>query len=105
MPAALEIVPRLFGDHPRDADVEQAQVAIVAEGEVGRREVAVDDPAAMHVVEPAAGVETDHQRLRRRQQPPAIEHVAHTAAGEMLEREERNRVRLRPSPHPSRRPR
>ena len=38
----------------------------------------------MQRVERLAGVETDHQRLRRREQTAAVEHVAQAAAGEPL---------------------
>ena len=45
----------------------------------------MDDASTMDVIEPAAGIEADHEGLRWREQPTAIENVAKASAGQILE--------------------
>ena len=45
----------------------------------------MDDPTAVHEIQSPTCVEPDDQRLRGREQTTAVEHVAHTAAGQMLQ--------------------
>ena len=50
-----------------DAEIQERHPSIFTEEDVGRFDVAVDEPAAVHVVERAAEVSHEHQQLRGRE--------------------------------------
>ena len=89
--------PRRLGEGAGQAEVGDAQPAVLAEQQVGGLDVAVDEAAAVGVVEAAGRLEADEQRLRRRQLPAAVEHRAQAAAAEVLEHEVRRGVDASPS--------
>ncbi len=82
--AAPGDVARRVVQHLREPDLHDPQSAIVAEHQGGRSYVGVHQPLAVDGVEGLAGIETDHQHLRRRQQTAAVEDVAQAATGEPL---------------------
>ena len=67
------------------AEVDDAQPAIVAEHQLGRRQLGVHEALAVGEVEPAARLQADHQRLRRVELAAAVEQVAQAAAGQVLD--------------------
>ena len=81
--------PRRLGEGPGQAEVGDAQPAVLAEQEVGGLDVAVDEAPAVGVVEAAGRLEADQQRLRRRQRRPRSSIGAQAAAAEVLEHEVR----------------
>ncbi len=72
-----------------EPEVGDAQPTLLVEQQVRRLDVSVDDASAMRVLEPSRRLEADHERLRRRQEPPGIEHRPQAAAAEVLEHEVR----------------
>ena len=81
---ALRLGPRRLGQGAGQAEVGDAQPAVVAEQEVGGLDVAVDEAAAVGVVEGPGGLEADEQGLRRREPDALVEHGAQAAAAEVL---------------------
>ena len=77
--------PRRLGDGAGQAEVGDAQAAVLAEEQVGGLDVPVDHAAAVRVVEPAAGLQADQEGLRRAEQPAPVEHGAQAPAAEVLE--------------------
>ena len=62
---ALRFGPRRLGQRPGQAEVGDAEPALLAEEEVGRLDVAVHEAPAVRVLEGPGGLEADQQRLRR----------------------------------------
>ena len=82
---------------PKSAD---AQPAFLAEQQVGRLDVAVDEAAPVRVVERAGRLEADHQRLRRAESRVRVSSMAaQAAAAEVLGDEVRLVVVLAPVVH------
>ena len=88
--------PRRLGDGASEPEVGDAEPAVVAEQEVRRLDVAVHEPSAVGVVETACRLETDEQRLRRREASTSFEHRPQRAVGEELEHQIRDAALLAP---------
>ena len=67
---ARRLGPGRLGEGPGQAEVGDAQPAVLAEEEVGGLDVAVDEAPAVGVVEAPAGLEPDEQRLGRGESRP-----------------------------------
>ena len=91
--------PRRLGEGAGQAEVGDPEPGVVVEQEVGRLDVAMDQPAPMGEVEPTAGLQPDQQRLTRRQQRAAVEHRTEAPPAEVLGDEERRAVVLAPVEH------
>ena len=81
---ALGLGPGRLGQGPGQAEVGDAEAAVVAEEEVGGLDVAVDEPAAVGVVEAPGGLEADEEGLRRGEAGAAVEHGPEAPAAEVL---------------------
>ena len=60
---ALRLGPRRLGERAGQPEVGDAQAGVLAEEQVGGLDVAVDEAAAVGVVEGPGGLEADEQRL------------------------------------------
>ena len=96
---ALRLGPRRLGEGTGQAEVGDAQPAVVAEEEVARLDVAVHEAAAVGVVEGPRGLEADHQRLRRGEPDAAVEQRPQAAAAEVLGDDVRSAVVVAPVVH------
>ena len=79
------LLPLRLAEDARQSEVDDAQPAVVAEHQLGRGQLGVHQTLAMGEVESPAGLQPDHQRLRRREVPAAIEEVAQVPAGQVLD--------------------
>ena len=77
--------PQRLTDDVGETDVGDPQSIVVTEHQRRRTDVAVDETVTMDDVERLAGLETDHQRLRRRQGAAAVEVLAQASATEVLD--------------------
>ena len=82
--AAAGDIARNIVQHLGQPDIDDVQPSIVTEDQRGRPDVGVHQPMSMHRVERLAGVETDDECLRWRQQPTTVEEIAQAATGEVL---------------------
>ena len=89
--------PRRLGQRPGQAEVGDAQAAVLAEQQVRRLDVAVDEALAVGVVEAPGRLETDEQRLGRASAAAGVEHAPQAAAAEVLADQVRARHRRGPS--------
>src|SRR5207249_2391511 len=72
--------PRRLGKRSRQAEVADADAAVAVEQKVAGLDVAMNDAAAMRVVQASSGVEAHEERLRRRELLAPIEHGPQAAA-------------------------
>jgi hypothetical protein len=86
----------------REAEVAEPRGAVVAEPDVGRLEVAMDDAARMGVLERAADVDRDRERPVDVQAPPLalLEHPGEIAAADVLADDVGNPILLARIEHP-----
>ena len=70
---ALRLGPGRLGEGAGQAEVGDAEAAVVAEEQVGRLDVAVHEPAAVRVVEGPGGLQADEERLRQAQAHALVE--------------------------------
>ena len=81
---ALGLGPGRLGQRPGEAEVGDAQAAVVAEEQVGRLHVPVDEAAPVGVVEGPGGLEAEEQRLGRGAAQALVEQVPEAAAAQVL---------------------
>ena len=79
------LLPVRLAEDAGESEVDDAQPAVVAEHELRRRQLGVHEALAVGEVEAAAGLQPDHQRLRRREVAAAVEEVAQVPAGQVLD--------------------
>ena len=79
------LLPVVGAEQAGQAEVDDAQPAVVAEHELRRRQLAVHEVLVVGEVEAAAGLQPDHQGLRRLEPAAPVEEVAQAAAGEVLD--------------------
>ena len=68
-----------------ESEVDDAQPAVVAEDQLRRGQLGVHEALAVGEVESPAGLQPDHQRLRRGEVTAAVEEVAQVAAGQVFD--------------------
>ena len=84
--------PARLGERAGEPEVGDAHDAVLVEEEVRGLDVAVDEAAAVRVVERGGDLAADVRGLRGREPVPGVEHAAQRAAGEQLEHHERHAV-------------
>ena len=79
------LVPVRLAEDAGQPEVDDAQPAVVTEHELRRRQLGVHETLAVGEVEATARLQPDHQRLRRREVPAAVEEVAQVSARQVLD--------------------
>ncbi len=79
------LLPIRLTKDPGQPEVDDAQPAVVAEDQLRRRQLGVDESLAVGEVESPARLQPDHQRLRRREVAAAVEEVAQVAPRQVLD--------------------
>ena len=78
------LLPVRFTENAGEAEIDDAQPAVVTEHELRRRQLGVDESLAVGEIETAARLQTDHQRLRRREVAATVEEIAQIPARQVL---------------------
>ena len=93
---ALRLGPGRLGEGASQAEVGDAQAAVLAEEEVGRLHVAVHEAAAVGVVEAPRDLQPDEEHLRQAEPHPLVEDSPQAAAAEVLGDDVRGAVVVAP---------
>ena len=97
------VVPRLGAEQLRHREVDDAQPRVLAEHQFRRRDLGVENSSCMGGLERPTRLEAHDQRLRRGEEPAAIEQIAQAATAEVLDHPEQCRlaveVGLSPAEH------
>ena len=90
--AAARLGPRCLGENACDTEVREAWPTVVVEQQVGRLDVAMDQPATVREGERAGARQANFESLGRRQTHSVIDHRPETPARQVLRDQERHHL-------------